>query len=221
MVKMLSKSGLPCFKAGPERTVKGLEKRLALNMTEVQVSGDSEERREALGFVSPWVGGERRRTCLFLCDLFLAPLSSQAVPSPPSLPRCLSLSRAALLRSCATDGADGPFSHLREPGRMAHTAVRLLPARHERDPVITRTINHNQPRDCPSNKGHTELPRKHHLSLWNPCSCAMGHCWRHLTHSLFISRPPFTHPSRPDPRNSVPPVHHPLPPLHFARKHSM
>jgi len=37
MVKMMAKSGLPCFKAGAERTVKGLEKRLALNLTEVQV----------------------------------------------------------------------------------------------------------------------------------------------------------------------------------------
>ncbi len=37
LVKMMSKSGLPCFKAGAERTVKGLEKRLALNLTEVQV----------------------------------------------------------------------------------------------------------------------------------------------------------------------------------------
>ena len=37
MVKIMSKSGLPCFKAGAERTVKGLEKRLALSLTEVQV----------------------------------------------------------------------------------------------------------------------------------------------------------------------------------------
>jgi len=36
LVKMMSKSGLPCFKAGPERTVKGVEKRLALGLTEVQ-----------------------------------------------------------------------------------------------------------------------------------------------------------------------------------------
>ena len=38
MVKIMAKSGLPCFKAGADRTVKGLEKRLALNLTEVQVS---------------------------------------------------------------------------------------------------------------------------------------------------------------------------------------
>ena len=41
LVKMMAKSGLPCFKAGAERTVKGLEKRLALNLTEVQVRGAS------------------------------------------------------------------------------------------------------------------------------------------------------------------------------------
>lgn len=49
MVKMMSKSGLPCFKSGAERTVRALEKRLALNLTEVQVRPVSKGRRRVVG----------------------------------------------------------------------------------------------------------------------------------------------------------------------------
>lgn len=49
MVKMMSKSGLPCFKSGAERTVRALEKRLALNLTEVQVRPVSKGRRHVAG----------------------------------------------------------------------------------------------------------------------------------------------------------------------------
>jgi hypothetical protein len=37
MVKIMSKSGLPCYKAGADKTLKGLEKRMALSLPEVQV----------------------------------------------------------------------------------------------------------------------------------------------------------------------------------------
>ncbi|GAX76345.1 hypothetical protein CEUSTIGMA_g3791.t1 [Chlamydomonas eustigma] len=37
MVKIMSKSGLPCYKGGADKTLKGLEKRMALSLPEVQV----------------------------------------------------------------------------------------------------------------------------------------------------------------------------------------
>lgn len=36
LVKMMAKSNYPCFKAGADKTVKAMEKRFALNLTEVQ-----------------------------------------------------------------------------------------------------------------------------------------------------------------------------------------
>ena len=135
LVKMMAKSGLPCFKAGAERTVKGLEKRLALNLTEVQVRAASARGGGGAGCSSGIL------LCTYGC----------VAPPPSPCVYCLSLfaadgvvahlwellsdSPALFLSPPSPGGADGAVAHLRQPRCVAHSTVRLLSAGYEWYPV--------------------------------------------------------------------------------------